>query len=89
MTIADGWPTAAWASDAARVDDAALPPVLHPLLAARWSPTTFDLSYEVTAAEVDAILEAARGAPRQITPRLYRPSRLDAQIRSTPDLPAI
>jgi hypothetical protein len=63
MTTADGWPTAAWASDAARVDDAALPPVLHPLLAARWSPTTFDLSYEVTAAEVDAILEAARWAP--------------------------
>jgi len=63
MTIADGWRTAARASAAARVDDGALPPVLHPLLAARWSPTTFDPSYEVTAAEVDAILEAARWAP--------------------------
>jgi nitroreductase len=63
MTIADGWPAAGWASAAAGVDDAALPPVLHPLLAARWSPTTFDPSYEVTTADVDAILEAARWAP--------------------------
>ena len=38
-------------------------PLLHPLLAARWSPTTFDASYEVTAAEIEALLEAARWAP--------------------------
>jgi nitroreductase len=63
MTIADGWPTAARTSAAARVADGALPPVLHPLLAARWSPTTFDPSYEVTTADLDAILEAARWAP--------------------------
>jgi hypothetical protein len=62
MTIADGWAAAARASAAARVDDGAPPPVLHPLLAARWSPTTFDPSYEVTTADVDAILEAARWA---------------------------
>jgi nitroreductase len=63
MTIADGRPTAARASAAARVADGAPPPVLHPLLVARWSPTTFDPSYEVTTADVDAILEAARWAP--------------------------
>jgi nitroreductase len=37
--------------------------LLHPLLAARWSPTTFDTSYELTAAEIEALLEAARWAP--------------------------
>jgi nitroreductase len=37
--------------------------LLHPLLAARWSPTTFDASYELTAAEIEALLEAARWAP--------------------------
>jgi nitroreductase len=38
-------------------------PLLHPLLAARWSPTTFDASYELTTAEIEALLEAARWAP--------------------------
>ena len=37
--------------------------MLHPLLAARWSPTTFDVSYELAASEVEALLEAARWAP--------------------------
>ncbi|SDJ22033.1 Nitroreductase [Frankineae bacterium MT45] len=37
--------------------------LLHPLLAARWSPTTFDDSEEIGEAEVEAILEAARWAP--------------------------
>src|SRR5262252_7707027 len=37
--------------------------VLHPLLAARWSPTTFDASYELAASEIEALLEAARWAP--------------------------
>ncbi len=37
--------------------------MLHPLLAARWSPTTFDASDELTAAETEALLEAARWAP--------------------------
>jgi nitroreductase len=63
MTIADGWPTAPPTGAAAHADDGAVPPVLHPLLAARWSPTTFDPSYEVTAAEIELILEAARWAP--------------------------
>ena len=63
MTIADGWPAAARSSAAARVDDGAPPPVLHPLLAARWSPTTFEPSYDVATADVDVILEAARWAP--------------------------
>ena len=37
--------------------------MLHPLLAARWSPTTFDASYELGASETEALLEAARWAP--------------------------
>jgi nitroreductase len=39
------------------------PPLLHPLLAERWSPAGFDAGYEVTPEEVDALLEAARWAP--------------------------
>ena len=37
--------------------------MIHPLLAARWSPTTFDASYELAASEIEALLEAARWAP--------------------------
>lgn len=37
--------------------------LLHPLLSARWSPTTFDGSMEITEAEVESLLEAARWAP--------------------------
>lgn len=37
--------------------------LLHPLLSARWSPTTFDRAKDVTAAEVESLLEAARWAP--------------------------
>ena len=37
--------------------------MLHPLLATRWSPTTFDASYELAASETEALLEAARWAP--------------------------
>lgn len=36
---------------------------LHPLLASRWSPTSFDDTAEVTPAAVDSLLEAARWAP--------------------------
>jgi nitroreductase len=36
---------------------------LHPLLAARWSPTEFDPSAVVSPAEVESLLEAARWAP--------------------------
>jgi nitroreductase len=38
-------------------------PGLHPLLASRWSPTIFDMSHQVAAAEIDCLLEAARWAP--------------------------
>src|SRR5262249_62348344 len=38
-------------------------PLLHPLLAGRWSPTTFDASHQLAAAEIEALLEAARWAP--------------------------
>ncbi len=38
-------------------------PSLHPLLASRWSPTSFDSSYEMTDDEVEVLLEAARWAP--------------------------
>jgi nitroreductase len=37
--------------------------LLHPLLAARWSPTTFDASHDLAAPEIEALLEAARWAP--------------------------
>ena len=37
--------------------------MLHPLLAARWSPTTFDASHDLAAPEIEALLEAARWAP--------------------------
>lgn len=36
---------------------------LHPLLASRWSPTTFDPVHEMSASDVDLLLEAARWAP--------------------------
>ena len=36
---------------------------LHPLLATRWSPTVFDTAHEVTAHEVELLVEAARWAP--------------------------
>src|SRR3954451_13190218 len=38
-------------------------PGLHPLLATRWSPTSFDPSHEVATTEADLLLEAARWAP--------------------------
>ncbi len=36
---------------------------LHPLLAQRWSPTSFDESHEMDPSEVETLLEAARWAP--------------------------
>ena len=36
---------------------------LHPLLSSRWSPTAFDPAHELTDAEVELLLEAARWAP--------------------------
>ena len=38
-------------------------PELHPLLASRWSPTTFDETHEASPADVEVLLEAARWAP--------------------------
>ncbi|MFI5912491.1 nitroreductase family protein [Dactylosporangium sp. NPDC051541] len=43
--------------------DDLIPPGLHPLLAARWSPTTFDPEFEVGAAQAELLVEAARWAP--------------------------
>lgn len=37
--------------------------LLHPLLAGRWSPTSFDPAADVSPAEVESLLEAARWAP--------------------------
>src|SRR5690242_10237919 len=39
------------------------PPRLHPLLATRSSPLLFDLDHELTAADEEVLLEAARWAP--------------------------
>ncbi len=49
--------------DHGAVENEAEAPLLHPLLAGRWSPASFDAGYEVTAEEIDALLEAARWAP--------------------------
>jgi nitroreductase len=38
-------------------------PVVHPLLRSRWSPRLWDAGHEVTPAEVESLLEAARWAP--------------------------
>jgi nitroreductase len=43
--------------------DGAAADTLHHLLAARWSPTAFDGSYQASAAEVAGVVEAARWAP--------------------------
>ena len=65
MAIAH-WASAAWlAPDHGSVEfvsDAGRQ-LLHPLLAARWSPTTFDGSASISVAEIEAMLEAARWAP--------------------------
>ncbi|MGI8721479.1 MAG: nitroreductase family protein [Geodermatophilaceae bacterium] len=37
--------------------------LLHPLLSSRWNPRTFDQSRDITATEVESLLEAARWAP--------------------------
>jgi len=36
---------------------------LHPLLEARWSPRAFDADHDMTAAEAESLLEAARWTP--------------------------
>jgi nitroreductase len=38
-------------------------PALHPLLAARWSPTVFDPAHAASDEDVASVLEAARWAP--------------------------
>lgn len=38
-------------------------PGLHPLLATRWSPTTFDASHDFEPSDVELLVEAARWAP--------------------------
>ena len=45
------------------VDNELGSPLVHPLLAARWSPTGFDGAYDVPDAEIETLLEAARWAP--------------------------
>ena len=37
--------------------------LLHPLLASRWSPTVFDDAAQISVAEIESLLEAARWAP--------------------------
>jgi nitroreductase len=43
--------------------DDMIAPGLHPLLAARWSPTTFDPTFALDAAQTELLVEAARWAP--------------------------
>jgi len=57
--------------DVLRVGTVAMPtvgpdrtvPVLHPLLASRWSPTAFDTAHVASPTEVGLLLEAARWTP--------------------------
>ena len=42
------------------MDDA---PLVHPLLATRWSPASFDVARVITEDQVEVLLEAARWAP--------------------------
>jgi len=48
---------------------------LHPLLARRWSPTTFDPAEEVSEDAVEILLEAARWADARRGRRPRRPPR--------------
>jgi nitroreductase len=45
------------------VDNDLQSPLLHPLLASRWSPTSFDTAHIIPDEHVHVILEAARWAP--------------------------
>jgi nitroreductase len=45
---------------------------LHPLLADRWSPRAFDPTARLTAAQVTALLEAARWAPSAANSQPWR-----------------
>jgi nitroreductase len=45
---------------------------LHPLLAHRWSPRAFDPGVRLTAAQVTALLEAARWAPSAANSQPWR-----------------
>jgi nitroreductase len=45
------------------MQDDLIVPGLHPLLASRWSPTTFDPMFELSAAQAELLVEAARWAP--------------------------
>lgn len=47
-------------------------PALHPLLAARWSPRGFDRSFELTDAQLETLLEAARWAPSAANSQPWR-----------------
>ncbi|HUR01100.1 MAG TPA: nitroreductase family protein [Nonomuraea sp.] len=45
---------------------------LHPLLAGRWSPRGFDAGYDLSDAELTALLEAARWAPSAANSQPWR-----------------
>lgn len=45
---------------------------LHPLLAERWSPRGFDVTYELTELELTTVLEAARWAPSAANSQPWR-----------------
>ncbi|MFI1995622.1 nitroreductase family protein [Actinoplanes sp. NPDC020271] len=45
------------------MQDDSMVPGLHPLLAARWSPTTFDPTFDLDTAHAELLVEAARWAP--------------------------
>jgi len=52
-----------WLPPGEAAGDPATDPPLHPLLARRWSPAVFDVSYDARPVDVASLLEAARWAP--------------------------
>ena len=54
---------------------------LHPLLASRWSPRGFDIGYELSDADLAALLEAARWSPSSAN---RQPWRFVVARRGTP-----
>lgn len=68
------------------IKSAATTTPLHPLLAQRWSPRSFDHTHELTGAQVTALLEAARWAPSAAN---SQPWRFAVALRDSADHDAV
>jgi nitroreductase len=68
------------------IKSAATTAPLHPLLAQRWSPRSFDDTHELTESQVTALLEAARWAPSAAN---SQPWRFAVALRGSADHDAV